>query len=338
MKAIVWTDYGPPEVLQLQEVTKPVPQDNEILVRVYATTVTAGDCEMRSLQMPFWLGLPMRLYAGFSRPSRIKIIGQELAGEVEAVGKKVKKFKPGDPVFGLVGFGKTGAYAEYTCLSEELGGTGGVLAIKPSNMTYEQAAAVPLGGLEALHFLRQANIQGGERVLVNGAGGSIGTMGVQLARHFGAEVTAVDSSGKLDLLRSLGAVRVIDYTQEDFTQGGEEYDVIFDVVGKSPFSRSLQTLRPNGRYLIANPNPAYLVQARLLPKPGNRQVITGTASYQAEDLAYLRELIEAGIIRAVIDRTYPLEQIVEAHRYVETGEKKGSVVVTLQDQDEKGGS
>ncbi len=238
MKAIVWTEYGPPDVLRLKEVEKPAPKDNEVLVKIHATTVTTGDCEMRSLKFPLWLSLPMRIYAGISRPSRIKIIGQEMAGEVEAVGKEVKRFKPGDPVFAALGFGM-GAYAEYICLPEEPGEMGGALAIKPSNMTYEQAAAVPVGGIEAQHFLRRANIQSGEKVLIIGAGGSIGTYAVQLARHFGAEVTAVDSAGKLDMLRSIGAGRVIDYTQEDFTQSGETYDVIFDVVGKSSFSRSL---------------------------------------------------------------------------------------------------
>jgi NADPH:quinone reductase-like Zn-dependent oxidoreductase len=328
MKAVMWTKYGSPEVLQLQDVEKPAPKDNELLVRIYATTVTAGDCEMRSLKFPLWLSLPMRLYAGLSRPTRIRIIGQEMAGEVEAVGEDVIRFKPGDPVFAALGFGM-GAYAEYICLPEEPGEMGGALSIKPSNMTYEQAAAVPVGGLEALHFLRKGNIQRGEKVLINGAGGSIGTFAVQLARHFGAEVTAVDSSGKLDMLRSIGAGRVIDYTREDFTQGGEAYDVIFDVVGKSPFSRSLKALRPNGRYLIANPGLSHMLRGRLFSRKDNKQVIIGAAGHKAEDLIYLRELIEAGVLQAVIDRHYSLDQIAEAHRYVETGQKMGSVVITV---------
>jgi NADPH:quinone reductase-like Zn-dependent oxidoreductase len=234
MKAIIWTEYGPPEVLQLQEVEKPVPKNNEVLVRVYATTVTAGDCEMRRLKLPLGMSLPMRLYAGLRKPTRIKILGQELAGEIAAAGQEVRKFKPGDPVFAVLGIGG-GAYAEYCCLPEEPGETGGVMAIKPSNLAYEEAAAIPLGGLEALHFLRKANIQSGEKVLINGAGGSIGTMGVQLARHFGAEVSAVDSSGKLDMLRSLGADEVVDYTREDVTQRGDRYDLVFDVPGNRPF-------------------------------------------------------------------------------------------------------
>jgi NADPH:quinone reductase-like Zn-dependent oxidoreductase len=328
MKALVWTKYGPPEVLQLQEVQKPAPKANEVLIRVCATTVSAGDCEMRALKLPLWLSLPARAYVGLSRPSRIKILGQELAGEVEAVGKDVTKFKLGDPVFALAGF-HLGAYAEYACLPEAPDEMGAVLAIRPANLSCEEAAAVPLGGLEALHFLRRGHIQKGEQVLINGAGGSIGTFAVQLARHFGAEVTAVDSTGKLDMLRSIGAGRVIDYTREDFTRSGETYDVIFDAAGKSPFSRSLQALKPNGRYILANPRLAQMVRGRLFAGGEGRQVIYGSASHQAEDLIYLRELIEAGVLKPVIDRRYPLEQMAEAHRYVETGEKKGSVVITV---------
>jgi NADPH:quinone reductase-like Zn-dependent oxidoreductase len=326
MKAIIWTEYGPPDGLQLREVEKLTPKDNEVLIRIYATTVSAGDCEMRGLKYPLSMRLTMRVYVGLIRPSRIKIIGQELAGEIESVGKDVKRFKEGDQVFAHTGFGM-GAYAEYICRPEEPEGMRGVLAVKPANMTYEEAAAVPLGGLEALHFLRKANIQSGEKVLINGAGGSIGTFAIQLARYFGAEVTGVDSTAKLDMLRSIGADQVIDYTQEDFTRSGETYDVIFDVVGKSSFSDSMSSLRQNGRYLLANPGQG--VQRRRPSRRSSKKVILGGASYKTENLVFLRELIEAGKIRTVIDRTYPLEQIVEAHRYVEKGGKLGNVVIAV---------
>ena len=329
MKAIVWTNYGPPDVLQLQEVEKPAPKEDEILIKIYATTVTAGDCEMRSLKFPLFLSLPMRLYVGLIRPTRIKIIGQELAGEIEAVGVDVKRFRKGDQVFATTGLG-SGTYAEYTCLPEEPNEMEGVLAIKPVNMTYEEAAAVPFGGLEALHFLKKGNIQGGQKVLINGAGGSIGTFAIQLARYFGAEVTGVDSTGKLDMLRSIGADHVIDYTQEDFTKSGETYDVIFDVVGKSSFSGSIRSLKQNGRYLLANPGLSQMVRGRWTSMTSSKKVISGAASGTTEDLIFLKELIEAGRLKPVIDRSYPLEQTAEAHRYVETGQKKGNLVITVE--------
>ena len=304
------------------------PKDNEVLIRIHATTVTAGDCEMRSLKFPVLLSASHANLCGSQKTHReLTILGQELAGEIEAVGKDVKRFKKGDQVFATTGFG-FGAYAEYKCLPEE--SKMGVLARKPANMTYEEAAAVPTGGLEALHFLRKGNIQSGQKVLIIGAGGSIGTFAVQLARYFGAEVTGVDSTGKLDMLRSIGADHVIDYTQEDFTKSGETYDVIFDVMGKSSFSGSVRSLKQNGRYLLGNPGLSQMVRGRWTSMRSSKKVIIGAASQKTEDLLFLKELIEAGKIKSVIDRCYPLEQIAEAHRYVETGQKKGNVVITVE--------
>ena len=328
MKAIVWTEYGPPDVLQLKEVEKPAPKDNEVLIRIVATTVTAGDCEMRSLSGALWYRLPLRIYVGLKKPTRITILGMELAGEIESVGRDVKLFKEGDQVFAATGFVGMGACAEYICLPEEP--EEGALAIKPANMTYDEAAAVPVGGLEALHFLRQGNIQSGQRVLINGAGGTIGTFAVQLAKHFGAEVTGVDSTGKLDMLRSIGADQVVDYTQEDFTKSGETYDFVLDVVGKSSFSGSIRSLKQNGIYLIANPGLSQMVRGRWTSMTTTKKVIFGAASPKTEDLLFLKELIEAGKIKSVIDRRYPLEQTAEAHRYVEKGGKKGHVVITVE--------
>ena len=323
MKAILWTNYGSPDVLQLKEVAKPIPRGNEILVRIYATTVTAGDCEARDLKLPVWLSLITRLYVGLRRPVRIKILGQELAGEVESAGKDVKRFKIGDGVFATTGFG-FGSYAEYKCLPEEA-----VMAIKPVNTTYEEAAAVPVGGLEALHFLRKGNIQNGEKVLIIGAGGSIGTYAVQLAKYFGGKVTGVDRAEKLDMLRTIGASEVLDYKKDYLTGRGKTYDVIVDVMGRSSYSLCLRSLKQNGRYLIANPGLSQLIRGRWTSMTSNRKVIIGSAIQKTEDLLFLKDLIEAGIIKPVIDRRYPLEQIAEAHRYVETGHKQGNVVITV---------
>ncbi len=326
MKAIIWTKYGPPDVLQFGEVEKPAPKDNEVLIRIHATTVTAGDCEMRNLNIPLFLSIPMRLFVGLRKPVRVTILGQELAGEIESVGKDVKLFKEGDQVFGTTGF-SLGAYAEYICLPEE--SEDRALALKPTNMSYEEATAVPTGGLEALHFLRKANIQNGQQVLINGSGGSIGTFGVQLAKYYGAEVTAVDSAGKLDMLRSLGADHVIDYTQEDFTKSGQTYDVILDVVGKSPYSGSVNSLKEHGFFLIANPRLSSMFRGRWTSMRSNKTVFLGASSQKTKDLEFLKELIEAGEIKPVIDRSFPLEQMAEAHRYVEGGGKKGNLVITV---------
>ena len=329
MKAIVWTKYGPPDGLQLREVEKPTPKDNEVLVKVHAATVTAGDCEMRSLKFPILLRLPLRIYNGLREPKRITILGQELAGEIESVGVDVTRFKKGDQVFAATDFGM-GSYAQYNCLPEE---GEGVLAIKPANMTYEEAAAVPVGGLNALHFLRKGNIQSGQKVLINGAGGSIGTIAVQLAKSFEAQVTAVDNTRKLDMLRSIGADHVIDYTREDFTKSGQTYDVIFDVVGKNSFSGCIRSLKKNGIYLLANPTLSRIVRGRWISMTSSKKVISGTAAYKTQDLILLKELIEAGKIKSVIDKHYPLGQIAEAHRYVDKGHKKGNVTITVEHND-----
>ena len=327
MKAILWTAYGPPDVLELGEIETPTPKDNEVLIRICATTVTVGDCQQRGLQLPVWQALPMRAYVGFNRPERITNLGMELAGEIESVGKDVASFGKGDQVFAATGLVGMGTYAEYICLPEEP--EDGALAIKPANMTYEEAAPVPVGGLEALHFLRRGNVRSGEKVLINGAGGTIGSYAVQLAKHFGAEVTGVDSADKLDMLRAIGADQVIDYKQEDFTERGEAYDFVLDVAGKGSLSNSVRVLKPNGRFFIANPRPSQIVRGRWRSLVSGKKVMAGAADPKTKDLIYLKELVEAGELKTVIDRCYPLEQTAEAHRYVETGRKKGHVVITV---------
>lgn len=324
MKAIIWTKYGPPEVLQLHEVDKPVPKDNEILIKIFATSVSSGDVRMRSFKtIPPLPWLPFRLAMGLFKP-RKKIMGFTLAGEVVSAGKDVKMFSVGDQVFGSAGFGG-GTYAQYISLPEKA-----VLTTKSTDMTYEDAAAVSFGGLSALHFLRKGKIQAGNKVLVYGASGSLGTFAIQLAKHFEAEVTGVCSTANLELVKSLGADHVIDYTKEDFTQNGETYDTIFDTVGMSPFSGSVKSLNRNGYYLRAvHMTLSPLLQGLWTSMTSSKKVIGGVASEKAEDLVFLRGLIEEGDLRPVIDRTYPLEEMAEAHRYVETGRKKGNVVITV---------
>ena len=321
MKAIVWTKYGSPDVLQLKEVAKPTPRDNEVLIKVHAATVTAGDCELRSLKLPVLLQLPLRIYFGLRKPKRVTILGQELAGEVEAVGKAVTKLTPGDQVFAPT-FLQLGAYAEYKCLPETYP------VVKPAAMTYEEATTIPLGGVNGLHFMRIADVQAGQRVLINGAGGSIGTYAVQIAKSFGAEVTAVDNGEKLAMLRSIGADHVVDYTQEDFTRRTETYDVIIDVVCRRPFSEGLRALKPSGRYVLGNPGLS--MRRRRTSKIGDKTVIIAVPTYRSEYYTVLKDLIEAGKIKPVIDRRYPLERTAEAHRYVDEGHKKGNVVITVE--------
>jgi NADPH:quinone reductase-like Zn-dependent oxidoreductase len=323
MKAIICTKYGPPEVLQLQEVAKPVPRDNEILVKVSATTVTAGEARVRRFEVPLSFWLLARLAIGLSKP-RKAIPGMVVSGEVEAVGKQVKRFKSGDQVFAY-DIARFSTYAEYTCLPEN-----SAIACKPSTVTYEEATAIPFGGITALHFLKQGKIHSGQHVLIYGASGSVGTWAVQLAKHFGALVTGVCSTAHVALVKSLGADQVIDYTKEDFTSSGETYDMLFDAVGKTSFPGCLRLLKKDGVYLQPVAPPALSLQMLWAGVTSSRTLIGGAAIPKTEDLKYLKELVEAGKIKPVIDRCYPLEQIVEAHRHVDQGHKKGDVVITVQ--------
>ncbi|NHJ20918.1 MAG: NAD(P)-dependent alcohol dehydrogenase [Candidatus Lokiarchaeota archaeon] len=317
MKAAVYSKYGPPEVLQIKEVEKPVPKDNDVMIRVHATTVTLYDCWGRACTGPPGFGLLVRLSSGFSRPKK-QILGTEFAGEIESIGKNVNLFKKGDKVFGFTGE-NLGANAEYVCIPED-----GAVALKPSNIAYEEAAAIPYGGLTSLYFLRKGNIQSGQNVLIFGASGGLGTYAVQLAKYFGAEVTGVCSTPKLELVKSLGADKVIDYTKENFTKNGEKYDLIFDTIGKSPFLASKRSLKEEGFYVFAT-----FGLGRAFRIAFNKNAISGLLEERSEDLIFLKELIEGGKIRAVIDKRFSLEQIAKAHKYVESGQKKGQVVITL---------
>jgi len=325
MKAAVYTRYGPPDVLEIKDIEKPVPRDNEVLVRVHATTVCAADWRIRKAD-PFIV----RFMNGLWRPEKIHILGAEFAGKVESVGKTVTRFAKGDEVFGSPGF-KFGAHAEYVCLPEDA-----LLAIKPVNMTFEEAAAVMFGGVSALHFLRKAKIQAGQNVLIYGASGSVGVFAVQLAKHFGAHVTGVCSTANLELVKSLGADEVVDYTREDFSRAGRVYDIVFDTVGKSGFSRSLKSLKRGGSYVLVGGSGrlssilGVMLRGMWVSLTGAAKVISGVARAAAGDQAFLKGLIEAGKLRTVIDRRYSLDEIAEAHRHAEAGHKRGHVVILLE--------
>jgi len=318
MKAVVCTKYGSPDVLQLTEVEKTSPKTNEVLIKIHATAVSSGDWKMRKAD-PFVI----RLFFGFTRPKQ-EILGYVLAGEVESVGKDVKQFKQGDKVFATTGMA-FGAYAEYKCLAENA-----VMAIMPDNFSYEEAAAIPFGGNTALYFLKKAQIKKGQKVLIYGASGAVGTAAVQLAKTFGAEVTAVCSTTNVELVESLGADKVIDYTKEDFSNSDEKYDVIFDTVGKSNFTDCIKSLTPTGCLLMAAAGPVQMLLGLWISISSKKKIISGVMSETADDLIYLKKLIEAGKLKAVIDKCYPLEQIADAHRYVEKGHKKGNVVITVK--------
>jgi NADPH:quinone reductase-like Zn-dependent oxidoreductase len=325
MKAAVYSRYGPPDVVQIKDVEKPVPKDNEVLVRIHATTVCTADWRLRKAD-PFFV----RFMIGLWRPKRVNILGMELARIVESVGKAVTRFGAGDEVFGGTGF-KFGAHAEYVCVPED-----GALAMKPVNMTLEEAAAVMFGGVSALYLLRKTTIQAGQKVLIYGASGSVGVFAVQLAKHFGAHVTAVCSTANLDLVKSLGADEVVDYTRDDFSSAGRIYDIVFDTVGKSGFSRSLKSLKRGGFYVRGAGSNRLLsilgenFRGMCVSITGAAKVTGGIVRPAPGDLSFLKGLIEAGKLRTVIDKRYSLGEIAEAHRYAEAGHKKGNVVIVLE--------
>jgi NADPH:quinone reductase-like Zn-dependent oxidoreductase len=330
MKAAVFTQYGSPDVLHIQEMEKPTPKDNEVLVRVRATAVNFGDTLARDFAsitpgkftMPAPLWLLTRMYFGFSKP-KVNILGSEFAGNVEAVGKDVTHFRPGDTVFGYRGQ-NMGANAEYLCMAED-----GMIAHKPANVSYEEAATIPYGALTALSLLRKARIERGQKVLINGASGSIGSYALQLAKYYGAEVTGVCGTPRIEFVESLGADKVIDYAKEDFTRRDETYDLVFDVLGKSSFGRCKRVLRQNGVYLLASFKTKHLIQMLRTSITGSKKVICALSSETPADLQTIKELVEAGVLKTAVDRGYPLEQIAEAHRYVESSQRRGNVVVTL---------
>lgn len=327
MHAIVYTRYGGPDVLQVKDIDKPAPGDDELLIKVHAAEATKADCEMRSFNFAVkWFWLPLRIASGLTRPKN-PVLGGYFSGEIESVGKAVSKFRPGEQVFGCARL-RMGAYGEYACLPDSY-----TIVPKPRNLTFEESAAVPLGGLNALHFMRRANIQNGEKVLVNGAGGSIGTFGVQIAKAMGAEVTAVDSPIKEQMLRRIGADHFFDYTREDFTRSGNTYDVIFDMVARSSYSGCIRSLNPGGRYLKGNPRLSDMLRSVMTSRFTSKTAVFAFAGETEEELLELREMIESGNIKPVVDRIYPMDQAPEAHRRVETEQRSGIVVISITNHD-----
>lgn len=323
MQAIVYKEYGPPNVLHVTQVTKPIPNDDELLIRVYAAEATKANCELRSFRFAVkWFWLPLRIVLGFFKPKK-QILGGYFAGEVESAGAKVTTFQPGDQIFGSAGM-KMGCYGEYVCLPASC-----TITQKPHNLTFAEAAAVPLGGFNALHFLRKAAVRKGDKVLVNGAGGSIGTFAVQIAKAMGAEVTAVDSGIKEDMLRSIGADYFIDYQKEDFTKNGQTYDVIFNMVARSSYSACVKSLSPRGRYLMGNPRLSDMLRSVLTSKFSNKKAIFAFAGEKLEELLALKAMIEEGKIKPAMDEVFAMEQVVEAHQKVETEQRLGIVVISL---------
>lgn len=321
MKAVIWTQYGPPELLAIKEVARPVPKEDELLINVHGATVTPGDCEMRRYDMHILFWLPLRIYFGLFRPKR-PILGMELAGEVVETGKDVKNFKVGDRVFCSTGI-DFGAHAEYKCVKDN-----GPIAHMPDNMTYAEAATLPTGASNALHFMRLGSIKPGDKVLIIGAAGCFGIYAIQLAKMFGAEVTGIDSTTKLDVVRSIGADHVIDYTKEDFTQNGQSYDMIFDVRGNT-VARNMKSLTPEGRYILATPWVLQVLQGLWVEKMSKKKFLFRLAGESKEDLEYLKGLVDDGKLKAIVDKTFSLDQVPEAHRYVESGQKVGHVVISV---------
>jgi len=324
MKAVMYHTYGPPEVLELKEVDKPAPGDNEVLIRIFSTAVNSADWRLRKADP--WV---VRLFFGLTKP-RKPILGVAFSGEIEAVGKNVTKYTVGDEVFGSTGF-HCGAYAEYTCLPED-----GVFSLKPYNINHSEASTIPFGAMTALHFIRKANVGSGQSVLIYGASGAVGTAAVQLAKYFGAEVTGVCSSANIELVKAIGADRVLDYTKDDFLKNGETYDVVIETVDKLPYSDCIKRLKKNGVLILSAAGFAKMFRGVVTSITGKRKVVSGVTNEKAEDIKFIKELIEKGQYKPVVDRVYPWEQIVKAHRYVEKGHKKGNVAVTIVDNHKPG--